>query len=70
MCWMEYEIQGKTENWLKLEKDGEGVELLGEKLIFYKSFRYLKEIYTFYAFQLQDYFWSMKFKKKFYRLLQ
>ena len=31
MCWMEYEIQGKTENWLKLEKDGEGVELLGEQ---------------------------------------
>ena len=40
MCWMEYEIQGKTENWLKLEKDGEGVELLGEKLILYKSFMY------------------------------
>ena len=37
MCWMEYEIQGKTENWLKLEKDGEGVELLGEQSFSFKD---------------------------------
>ena len=53
MCWMEYEIQGKTENWLKLEKDGEGVELLGEKLIFYKSFMYLKKFTHFMHFSFK-----------------
>ena len=30
---MDFEVQGKTEQWLKLEKDGTGVEFLASRLL-------------------------------------
>ena len=33
MCQMDFEVQGKTEQWLKLEKDGTGVEFLASRLL-------------------------------------
>ena len=31
MCTMIFEVQGKTDDYVKLEKDGAGIEFLGEK---------------------------------------
>ena len=33
MCQMDFEVQGKDEQWLKLEKDGKGVEFLASRLL-------------------------------------
>ncbi len=30
MCKMVFSIEGKTENYVKLQKDGNGIEFLGE----------------------------------------
>ena len=29
MCQMEFEVLGKTDNWLQLKKDGIGVKFMG-----------------------------------------
>ncbi len=30
MCKMEFQVQSKTENYVKLQKDGKGIEFLGK----------------------------------------
>ena len=29
MCQMEFEVQGKTDDYVRLERDGQGIEFLG-----------------------------------------
>ena len=31
MCNMIFEVQGKTDDYVKIEKDGSGIEFLGER---------------------------------------
>ena len=34
MCQMEFEVLGKTDNWLQLQKDGIGVKFMGMAIMY------------------------------------
>ena len=48
MCQMEFEVLGKTDNWLQLKKDGIGVKFMG-MLITYSRRNLVMPIFGFFV---------------------
>ena len=40
MCEMEFQVQGKTDDYVRLEKDFDGVEFLGTRLKLHFSYKH------------------------------
>ena len=46
MCQMEFQVQGKTDDYVRLEKDFDGIEFLGQFVNFYFPLKYTLKGYV------------------------